>query len=306
MPRTILGPGAHSGTVGEIQRALLAAGFDPDGTDGIYGQDTTAAVKAFQRSERLPTTGIVDDVTWQALMQKPVPATDVRSLELTAAFEGHGYTLAVGNFDGAWLTWGIIGFTLKYGQIQKILININSTRPQIIAKAFGDNAGEILRVMNSSPQEQEHWANAVTVEGRLAEPWRTDFDRLGRFPEIMEEQRRVAREGYFVPSLNMARSCGLKTELGLALCFDIQVQNGGIKEKARTAIQQVLSQNSPFGEQELRRIIANAVADDASPKYKEDVRQRKLTIANGAGTVHKYNYVLENWGLSEAAAPELG
>ena len=68
-------------------------------------------LRAFQTAKSLPATGKVDDVTWQALMQRPIPGTDLRSLELTAAFEGHGYTLAQGNWDGAWLTWGVIGFT---------------------------------------------------------------------------------------------------------------------------------------------------------------------------------------------------
>ncbi len=34
----------------EMQRRLLAAGFDPDGVDGIIGPDTIAAVKAYQSS----------------------------------------------------------------------------------------------------------------------------------------------------------------------------------------------------------------------------------------------------------------
>jgi hypothetical protein len=29
--------------------------------------------------------------------------------------------MVAGNFDNAWLTWGIIGFTLKHGEIQKII-----------------------------------------------------------------------------------------------------------------------------------------------------------------------------------------
>ena len=48
MTRTILGPGAHGGTVGRVQRALIAAGCDPKGTDEQYGSDTSAAVRSFQ------------------------------------------------------------------------------------------------------------------------------------------------------------------------------------------------------------------------------------------------------------------
>ena len=35
--------------------------------------------------------------------------------------EGHGFTMVAGDFDGAGLTWGIIGFTLKHGEIQRIV-----------------------------------------------------------------------------------------------------------------------------------------------------------------------------------------
>lgn len=44
-------------------------------------------------------------------MDADIPAALDRSLQVTAAFEGHGFGMLQGNWDGAWLTWGIIGFT---------------------------------------------------------------------------------------------------------------------------------------------------------------------------------------------------
>ena len=58
-------------------------------------------------------------------------------------------------------------------------------------------------------------------------------------------------------------------------------------------------------ESALRLVIADAVADSASPQFRDDVRARKRAIASGAGTVHGLQLVLANWGLSEAPAPEL-
>jgi hypothetical protein len=52
------------------------------------------------------------------VMNQRVPAVFDRSLQLTAAFEGHGFTKLEGNFDGAGLTWGIIGFTWSNNQLQ--------------------------------------------------------------------------------------------------------------------------------------------------------------------------------------------
>lgn len=41
----------------DLQRRLTAAGFDTDGTDGVVGSKTRAAIEAFQRSRGLPVTG---------------------------------------------------------------------------------------------------------------------------------------------------------------------------------------------------------------------------------------------------------
>lgn len=97
-----------------------------------------------------------------------------------------------------------------------------------------------------------------------------------------------------MPSLDTAKGLGLKAELGLALCFDIQVQDGGIKKSARAVIERALAKRRPSAEQDLGRIIANAVAEVASKAYKEDVSQRKLTIASGEGIAHGHNFVLDN------------
>ena len=58
-------------TVAEIQRALLARGYDlgPSGADGDAGPRTIAAVTAFQRSAGLVADGIAGPKT-QAALQK--------------------------------------------------------------------------------------------------------------------------------------------------------------------------------------------------------------------------------------------
>ena len=42
--------------------------------DGIYGNQTTAAVAAFQRNHGLPSTGVADQVTWDAIVERYEPA----------------------------------------------------------------------------------------------------------------------------------------------------------------------------------------------------------------------------------------
>jgi peptidoglycan hydrolase-like protein with peptidoglycan-binding domain len=53
----------------DLAGATAIKAFDPKGTDGIFGPNTQAAVKAFQRSEGLAVDGIVGPKTWAALEQ---------------------------------------------------------------------------------------------------------------------------------------------------------------------------------------------------------------------------------------------
>jgi hypothetical protein len=68
-PWTVLVPGAEGDTVTAVQEALIDAGIDvPGGADGVYGNDTMAAVAAYQRGkDDLQETGAVDISTARAL-----------------------------------------------------------------------------------------------------------------------------------------------------------------------------------------------------------------------------------------------
>lgn len=63
------GTRAASPAVAELQRRLLGLGYSAVGTaDGLYGDQTRAAVRAFQQASGLPTGGDVDCATWAALL----------------------------------------------------------------------------------------------------------------------------------------------------------------------------------------------------------------------------------------------
>jgi hypothetical protein len=300
MSRVLLGPGVRGDLAGRVQLALCSAGVPLPPPDQIYGGDTATAVRQFQARCNLQLTGLVDDVTWTALTSASPPDLFERCLQLTAAFEGHDYTLAVGNFDGCWLTWGIIGFTMSNGEVQALLSAIDRANPTLIEKAFRADAPALRGVLAAPPDQQKAWALACTTPGGgLAEPWKSGFARLGAFDVVRLEQRRRAFTRYFEPALETAARFQLSTELGKALAFDIHVQNGGISPVACSQINSRLASIAQPTERDRREAIANAVADNARLKYREDVRARKLAIARGAGVVHGRAYRLENWGLAE-------
>jgi len=298
MERVFFAKGVQGEIVRRMQLRLTELGFDTQGIDSVFGQDTVKAVEAFQADRGLGVTGEVDGDTYQKLMGQPVPPVRDRALGLTSRFEGHGFTLAQGNFDGAGITWGIIGFTLSGGELKGIIREI---KPELVRQAFGAKTDQLLGVLKLPMRQQIAFADSISLgasKARLAEPWRSAFRTLGEFPEVQEVQLRHVEEDYFQPALQTAKDFGLKTELGTALAFDVHVQNGGIKAAAREQIRKELAAHPVGAERDLRIIIAHAVADKAT-KFREDVRERKLTLAAGSGRVHGEMFVLRNWGLDE-------
>jgi hypothetical protein len=95
----------------------------------------------------------------------------------------------------------------------------------------------------------------------------------------------------------MCGQIGLTTERAIALLFDVCVQNGSLSPATVARIQADFAQipaGDPMDVEVARlRSVANRCAEASRPKYVEDVRARKLTIANGQGTVHNILYNLE-------------
>jgi hypothetical protein len=304
MGRIVFSKGAKGDIIRDIQTRL---GLLSTQSDGQYGKVTAQAVNDFQSTNGLTTTGEVDNETWGKLMQKPIPALEERALQLTAAFEGHGFTLAQGNFDGAGITWGIIGFTLKGGELGRIIQRINTDHPGMLEDVFGDSARKLVQIIGSDTQQQMAFANSISLGAQkavLSEPWLSGFRRLGEEPSVQQLQLAIVDHDYFQPALTTAQRFNLKTELGVALAFDIHVQNGGISKSAAQEIGQTMDEHPSDRELDLRIAIANAVADNAkNVNYREDVLRRKLTVATGSGQVHGETFVLRNWGLAELPAP---
>lgn len=63
----LLDRGSRGQSVVELQRSLRAAGFNPGGVDGVFGEHTRAAVVAFQRANGLAVDGVVGANTSSAL-----------------------------------------------------------------------------------------------------------------------------------------------------------------------------------------------------------------------------------------------
>ena len=306
MARTWFSRGLRGMIARRIQGDLFKQGFvvgpHDKFIDGDFGGNTESALKLLQTARALPQSGAVDDATWQQLTVDPLPSLFERTLGLTAAFEAHGFGLLKGNFDGAGLTWGVIGFTLKSGEIQAILREAEATVPGTLARVMGPLAVEWSAITAKSMAEQLTWADAMSSGPNKADvpkPWLDAFAKLGDEPAIKRIEMQRAYDKYFVPAAASARALRLGSELGVAFAFDVHVQNGGFK-----AVTIALAKSLPPGlpKVERRRALATSVADSANPKWRADVLSRKMTIATGQGVVHGGPYRLASWGLDETLA----
>ncbi len=284
-----------------IQQGLQIRGLDVGTADGVYGPRTMKALSDFQNANGLSATGKVDTETWGKLVSGGIPTIRDRCLQLTADFEGHGFTKAVGNFDQAGLTWGIIGFTLKNGELQKILEEIESSCDDCFREAFGPLAEKMLEVLERPRAGQMQWAEDISIGSnayKIIGEWGEAFARLGSYPQVQRLQIEHT-QSYWDIALRDAARFNLRTELGLALCFDSAVQNGGIDADEAESIRKKLDPSSPKTEQDVRAVIANVIAEGSKPRWVEDVRRRKLTLALGHGMVHEAQYLLSTWGIDE-------
>ena len=305
MPRPLFARGAHGFLINRLQQSLATDGHYTGNLDGDFGGGTERAVASFQRTSRLAPTGRADDVTWRRVTHTSIPSLFERCLQLTASLEGHGFGIVQGNFDGAGLTWGLIGFTLSNGEIARLVLAAQAAQPAVVLRAFGDRTTELLTRMRQPLARQVAWGDSLS-SGRyktvVAEPWRSAFARFGAEPLVQTLQIQRAHDVYYANAVALAGTLGLASELGAALCFDIAVQNGGLRSAAKSEITRRWAAARPKREPALRLIVAEAVANAAKARWRSDVLERKGAIARGEGSIHGAAYRLEGLGLTEARA----
>lgn len=65
----------------QAQERLHSAGFNPGRADGVPGQQTVTALRQYQKTQGLPTTGLLDDATRNALGLPPDPGVARQTAE---------------------------------------------------------------------------------------------------------------------------------------------------------------------------------------------------------------------------------
>ncbi|HEY3449676.1 MAG TPA: peptidoglycan-binding protein [Myxococcales bacterium] len=103
----MLSIGSRGADVTRLQNALKTAGYDPGGTDGVFGPKTKAAVTSFQRASGLGVDGVVGPKTNSALAKYYKDGYDAGQVSGPAASGTNHEKLM-----GAWKTAERMGLTV--------------------------------------------------------------------------------------------------------------------------------------------------------------------------------------------------
>ena len=335
--KATLARGAKGDLIERLQQALSKIAVPTEGgqqepaiatVDGDFGRSTQLAIQRVQAKFGKPITGVVDAELWELISKEADwPGKFERCLGLVAAFEGHGYTKAAGNWDKAGITWGIIGFilitcgkvkkktVLKYGPLRDLLKEAFVKHEATMIAAFGDGQAKVLKQMlDATPDDLYRFAVQVS-DGKknfvLRPEWQQAFATLGGDPAIRELQRAFAKRLYYDPSMKDAEKFGKEFDMASErtdqLFFDIQVNNGGLGRKlefpkAKAALKALLVAHPNATLNDKLNVITQVLAA-SRPKFAKDIIERKGTISNGFGRVHGKDYRLDGWGIELDATP---
>jgi hypothetical protein len=314
--------GSCGGHVRALEQKLKALNLYSGPIDGIFGGGVESGVKRFQSTYGLPCDGIVGSETWSALYpNSPQPESELlqrplaeRCLALTGAFETSVgfpdcFTGLAGDFDGEGISFGVLQWNIGQGTLQPLFAQMLRDHPQIMTQIFQDNLAHFTSMLSLSREGQLAWWASVQSpdKAELFEPWKGYLLTLGRTSSYQQIQMDHSEQIYS-DALALAQEFDLHTERSVALMFDTLVQNGGIDSAMKTLIEAdfatiTRSEVDFNGEVARMRAIANRVAESSRAEYIEDVRARKLVIANGAGSVHGRDFDLSSqYGITLLSA----
>jgi hypothetical protein len=308
----VLERGALGPEVVVVQQRLAAIGLYGGPIDGVFGGGTEAAVRMFQRQSHLVMDGIVGPRTWRTLMPGRTiapPAITRRSLArrclaLTGSFETglpppECFSALSGDFDDQGLSLGVCQWNLGQGTLQPLLARMVAEHPGIVETIFDDRTPELRALLAAPRAEQLAWARSLQdARHRVCEPWRGYLKTLARHEEFQRLQERAAGRLLGL-SRRLCATYRVRSQRALALMFDIVVQNGGIGVVVAARIARDLARLGDPAEMARLRVVALRRAEAANPRWTDDVRARKLTIAEGRGVVHGRRYDLaRDYGIT--------
>lgn len=295
-----------SGPLIDAVQTLLNATGDTLDVDSRLGPNSLKCLCSWQATCGFGAPGLFDEPQWTRLSALPPLIPFDLLVNIAASFEGTYFTGAVGAFDSGGLTWGILGFTLSSGEIERVFQDIEARSPGLIARIFGADHDTIMHAVTLRGQAAVDWARTISTGANntgLISPWDRYFTDLGRTGAAKAAQMDQAFQTYFAEALGYVQTYmpgKAITLLDLAFWFDVAIQNSiGHDEAAALHAVDV----SALSNIDCRRAFARIIASHSAPEWQADVLSRKMTFAEGTGTVHGSHYDLSDWGIVDQVVP---
>lgn len=304
--------GSTGADVVKIQTRLKALSLYNGPLDGDFGGGTESAIKAFQLKASLTVDGMVGPTTWIKLIGDNQPAEepaiksaplDQRCMALTGAFETTSpppdcFAGLSGDFDRQGLSLGVCQWNIGQNSLQPLLLEMAQSHASILDGIMHDYTAEFRRMLGASLEEQLAWSRSIQDSHHvITEPWQGLLRTVARTNEFQAIE--VSHAGTLHnDAVALCRDYGVTSQRAAALMFDIKVQNGSISDIVKSQIERDFkgiptTLSAADAEVARLRIIANRRSEAAASTWIEDVRTRKLAIANGTGTVHGRYYDLD-------------
>jgi peptidoglycan hydrolase-like protein with peptidoglycan-binding domain len=286
--------GAKGGAVEYLQDLLRGHGYDylPDPRVpwyGTYGLSTNQAVADYRRKNGLPAADYVDSALLKDLVRRPAPEA-VLSIPyvilvmqglvtsptifvwLTSLFETGGAFGALNlNTDQCGVSFGVLQWSQKAGQLHKFLLTCQSEEPEEWVRIFGDTA--ILNHTAKPNGGVDAKGNSIDPEFELTkDPWKSRLLALGQSPTMQTVQLNLATISFArqLPSI-AASTPKICSERGYAFLLDLanQFGPGRIAQHYKTAAQ------SGTTEAEILKLMEDSFTNLARPQFQAQVRARR-------------------------------
>jgi peptidoglycan hydrolase-like protein with peptidoglycan-binding domain len=305
--------GDTASEVGLVQSLLAQEGFAVV-ADGQFGPATDVSVRAYQAKNRLPVNGLIGPRLIELAGKKgerllPENYRDldpdsllVRCMYLTMALEGTTFDSLMGNIDGFGLTVGV-GFTVRNGEVAKLLLNVNQDSPDMVRQIAGDKTDTLLANLQKSTADVMLWADSISAANKttVQEPWHTILTRILQSDASKRAQIQWIKSRYYPRAAALHKEMNFSSERALCMLFDFMWQRGAphaatIAEYKRLDSQLAgLEQAGPDAIEQARiRNFFNAVAasQQARPEFRDFVQKRQLLFVFGKGNVHARDFNL--------------
>jgi len=198
-------------------------------------------VRKFQKDHSKTEDGLVDEDLYKEILGpgSAFPTFVERAVMLIARFEDHGFFKNIrGNDDGACGTAGIIGFTVKFGPLLKVLVDIPEPDRQkaLHANGLDEHADTLKKLLDladvegkKATKDRKTLAKALFFKPgspTMIPAWEKFFRQVLKPPAVWEIQKQHADTDFFTPAEKAAVKGKTDSEYAKLLAFSTFVNSG--------------------------------------------------------------------------------